>query len=154
LVAQKPQSFGLSETFRARGDELGMGLFYEEARPAKSAADQEKLDRAIAELSNKWLLRRYPWAGSLSTAHTLLYYDRLGPCAFQGDAARPRALPEKSRVAAARFDVLAIREKARLAEMAIWQHLVRERRGVSRAAYRELASQQAEARPSPRKLRY
>jgi anaerobic magnesium-protoporphyrin IX monomethyl ester cyclase len=47
LVAQTPQEYGIKETWQLDGDELGTGLFYDEKRPAKTAADQAKLDAAL-----------------------------------------------------------------------------------------------------------
>jgi hypothetical protein len=153
LVAQRPGDFGLRETWRVAGDELGVGLFYEEARPAKSATDQAALDQAISRLANGWLLRRYPWAGSLSTAHTLLWYDRFGRDAFRRLRHRRRRSVAR-RVAPARFDVAAVAEQSAAAELSIWHILVRERRQVTRAAYRALAEALPVARPAPRRFRY
>ena len=49
-------------------------------------ADVEpELDRTIARAG---LLRSYPWAGAVSTAHTVLYYDRFGPDVFKRLARR------------------------------------------------------------------
>jgi hypothetical protein len=154
LVAQQPKDFGLAETWRVRGDELGIGLFYEEKRAPKTAADQEKLDGAIERLAEGWLLRRYPWAGSLSTAHTILWYDRFGPDAFRRLRMRRAELEVPERVASARFDVGGVAERAREAEQQIWTTLVREKREVSRAAYKALADALPAARPSPRRWRY
>ena len=141
LVAQTPQEFGIKETWQLDGDELGTGLFYDEKRPAKSAADQEKLDAALEQLSSCWRLGRYPWAGALSTAHTMLWYERFGPQVFKELAGGPA--PEvpgaKSRTAPARYDVAALARAAAAHEASIWQTLVREERRVSRARYRELA---------------
>ncbi|HJZ83654.1 MAG TPA: radical SAM protein, partial [Polyangia bacterium] len=120
IVAQRLAQFGLREIWRVRGDELGIGLFFEQARPSKQPRDEELLDQAIARLASGWLLRRYPWAGSLSTAHTILWYDRYGPDAFRrlrGRRARPFA---PGRVARARFDVAAVSARSQAAEMEIW----------------------------------
>src|SRR5262249_17716775 len=154
LVAQKPREFGLSETWRVRGDELGIGLFYEEKRAPKTAADQEKLDAAIGRLADGWLLRRYPWAGSLSTAHSILWYDRFGPDAFRQMRSCRSAAETRERSASAPFDVPRVAEEAREAEQQIWNILVRERREVSRAAYKALADALPAARPAPRRWRY
>src|SRR5262249_10952258 len=107
LVAQEPARFGLRETWQLDGDLLGPGLFYEEARAAKRGADPQKLDAALARLSHGWRLKRYPWAGSLSTAHTILHYDRFGPGVFRERARLPSAQPFGARVgqAPARFDL-------------------------------------------------
>jgi anaerobic magnesium-protoporphyrin IX monomethyl ester cyclase len=155
LVAQKPAEFGLRDLWQLDGDELGTGLFYEETRPSKSARDQERLDAALDQLSAGWRLRRYPWAGSLSTAHTVFYYDRFGPGVFRELARRPRQPPFGARTgeAAARFDLGDVsRSDANEAE--IWHHLVREKRHVSRAAYREMADRLPAIQPHPRRYKF
>jgi hypothetical protein len=156
LVAQRPQEFGLAETFELEGDQLGTGLFYEERVPAKSPAETEKLDAALADLGRRWLLRRYPFAGSLSTAHTLLWYERFGPDVFRDLAAAPLpAVPgDRARTASARFDVDRIARESAAREAEIWRVLVRERRRVSRSDYRTLAASAPPARPSPRRWRF
>ena len=71
LVAQTPERFGIRETWQVEGDELGTGLFFEEQTPPKRDGEPS-VDEALYKLSGSWLLRSYPWAGALSTAHTLL----------------------------------------------------------------------------------
>ncbi len=89
LVAQEPERFGIRETWQLDGDLLGTGLFYEEARASKRGGDGRKLDAALDRLSAGWRLKRYPWAGSLSTAHSVLHYAKFGPGVFR--RARPPA---------------------------------------------------------------
>jgi hypothetical protein len=162
LVAQKPADFGLREVYTLDGDQLRTGLFYEEARPGKRPDEQERLDEALGRLSQGWRLRSYPWAGAVSTAHTILYYARFGPAVFRELSAQSR--PQKPpaarpgtftqvRVGLARFD-LRKAEAARGREAAIWHELVRERRHVSRAAYEELIAAQPALRPERSPLRY
>jgi hypothetical protein len=155
IAAQRPAEFGLRETWRVEGDEFGVGLFYEEARRPKRPAEAARLEEAIGELSGRWLLRRYPWAGSLSTAHTLLWYDRFGPGVFRDLAGRaPAAAAAPEWRAAARFDVAGVGAASADAEANLWQELVYGRRAVSRALYDELASALPRARPAPRAWRY
>jgi hypothetical protein len=154
LVAQKPEEFGLREIYQLDGDLFGTGLFYEESRPPKSAHDQERLDQALDRLSAGWRLRRYPWAGSLSTAHTVFYYEKFGPAIFRELAKKPRQEPfgVKTIDAPARFDLDEV-ARSDSNEAEIWHHLVRERRHVSRAAYRELAAKLETIRPRPRRYK-
>jgi hypothetical protein len=154
LVAQKPDAFGIREVWQLDGDLLGTGLFYEESRPPKRAGDQERLDAALDRLSAGWRLKRYPWAGALSTAHTVFHYERCGPGVFRERAHLPAAVPFGARVseAGARFDLDEVRA-ADERELEIWHHLVRERRHVSRAAYRQLAAQLPLLFPRPRRYR-
>ena len=88
LVAQAPQDFGLKDTWQLEGDELGTGLFFAERVPAKSDADRARVERALDRLAGGWQLRHYPWAGALSTAHTVYYYDRMGREVFRKLAAQ------------------------------------------------------------------
>jgi anaerobic magnesium-protoporphyrin IX monomethyl ester cyclase len=150
LVAQAPEKFDLAEVWQVDGDQLGTALFYRENKPPLRAGEGERLERAVETLSSSWLLRRYPWAGSLSTAHTVFYYLRHGKDAFKQLArlvrggvlgARPESLP-------ARFD-LAEAGQALPREAEIWQELAYRRRHVSRAAYDELAAQQPSVAPRP-----
>ncbi len=155
LVAQDPARFGLVETWQLDGDQLGTGLFYEEARPPKRGDEPERVDRALDRLSSRWLLRRYPWAGSLSTAHTVFYYARFGAGVFRELARRPSGgvLGARPAAATAHFD-LAQAAKALDRELAIWRELVRVRRHVSRAAWRALAEAQPSLAPRPRRYRF
>jgi len=154
LVAQRPAEFGLREVYQLDGDQLGTGLFYEEARAAKGPRDQERIDAALSRLARKWRLRTYPWAGAVSTAHTLLHYARFGKAVFRLQAQEPEAgLEAPPRTAAARFDLDAC-AAAFEREGQIWYTLVREQRHVSRAAYLKLAREQPVLRPQPAHYEY
>jgi hypothetical protein len=155
LVAKDPERFGVSEVYHLDGDLLRTGLFYEE-RQGKRAADHERIDAALAELSRGWRINRYPWAGSLSTAHTVFHYERFGPSVFRDRARRAKeATPFGARTldGAARYDLGAVQASDER-ELAIWHELVRHRRHVSRAAYQALAAEQPTLRPQPRRYRY
>jgi hypothetical protein len=112
LVAQRPAEFGLAETWQLAGDELGCGLFYAEKKPPKTERDRAKIDDALGALAAKWRLSRYPWAGALSTAHTLLWYQRFGPGVFKELAGRDAASLGKPVTRPARFDVVALADEA------------------------------------------
>ena len=155
LVAQKPGEFGIKDAWFVDGDELKTGLFFQERQRPKTPAEHEKLERAVSQLSDGWELRQYPWAGALSTAHTLLHYLRFGKSAFR-DRREPTSTPlspplpaPEPIVAEARFDVQAIEEQSSAHEAGIWQTLVYDLRRVTRADYQRLAAQSARARPAP-----
>jgi len=156
LVAQEPQKFGVRETWHLDGDLLKTGLFYEEVRPSKRGDEPARIDRALDELSRGWKLRRYPWAGSLSTAHTVFWYERFGAGVFRVLARKLREVaPFGARAgeARARFDldeVAASDER----EQQIWHQLVREQRHVSRAAYTAMAKALDPLRPRPRRYTF
>jgi len=155
LVAQDPDAFGIRDVWRLRGDTLGLGLFYEERAPAKTPEDRAAIEEALTALSSGWLLRRYPWAGAVSTAHTLLYYDEFGPGVFRELAGGPAGeVPGASGIKRrTRFDL----RRAAVAcdrDAEIWSHLVNEVREVSRAAYADLAKRCPPILPSPRSYEF
>jgi anaerobic magnesium-protoporphyrin IX monomethyl ester cyclase len=154
LVAQDPARFGIEEVWRVDGDQLGTGLFFSEAVPSKTGDEPARVDQALDQLASGWLLRRYPWAGSLSTAHTVFYYERYGKGVLRDLARRVRGgvIGARATTVASRFD-LAAAARAEVAESQIWYQLVRERRQVSRAAYQELASELPALRARARRYR-
>ncbi len=107
LVAQKPGEFGIKEVWQVAGDELGTGLFFAERQRTKRPDQQEKLETAVTELSGHWRLHRYPWAGALSTAHSMLWYRKHGRDVFRRLGAVPApAIPgARPQVMGARYDV-------------------------------------------------
>ncbi|MDP9036627.1 MAG: radical SAM protein, partial [Myxococcota bacterium] len=88
LVAQNPSRFGIRETWELSGDDLGLGIFFAPAGEWKTEEERADIDERLASLSTGWALRTYPWAGAVSTAHSILYYDRRGPSVFRDLAAR------------------------------------------------------------------
>jgi len=156
LVAQKPGDFGIREVWQVEGDELGTGLFFAERQRSKRPEQQEKLEAAVGALSSQWRLHRYPWAGALSTAHTMLWYRERGKDVFRrlGAAPEPEIPGARARVAAARFDVARVAEVSAAREAEIWAELVHARRRVGRAAYHELADALPHAQPAPGRFRH
>jgi len=151
LVAQDPPRFGIRETWELEGDDLGLGIFFAPTKPWKSDDERADVDERLAELSSGWALRTYPWAGAVSTAHTVLYYDRFGPSVFRDLAARgvrDEILGRERTEGDLRFDPL---EAARAEERdgAIWATLVVDERRVGRAPYESLAKRAARLRPKP-----
>jgi hypothetical protein len=155
-IALHPEAFNIREIWRVSGDTFLGTPFYEEHEPPKSPADFEKLAESLEALSTRWYFRHYPWAGSLSTAHTLLWYDRFGPHIFKelaqsGENPYPK---EKHWTSKSRFDIAELEHNAREWEERIWHHLIYEKRHVSPEAYRELASAAPSARPKPGRWLY
>jgi anaerobic magnesium-protoporphyrin IX monomethyl ester cyclase len=142
LVAQEPDRFGIAETWELEGDQLGLGIFFEPTHPWKT--DDERSDEAerLDELSSGWALRTYPWAGAVSTAHTVLYYERFGAGVFKELAKRGLAddlLADAHLEAELRFDPAACASAAQR-EAGVWGTLVHDERRVGRAAYEAHAS--------------
>ncbi len=151
LVAQEPSRFGIAETWTLEGDHLGLGIFFSPVTPWKTDEERDDVDDRLDALSRSWTLRTYPWAGAVSTAHTILYYDRFGPGVFKDLAnrgVRERILGDASFEATLRFDPS---QCARAAEDegAVWGTLVNDERRISREAYDAHASKLPELRPSP-----
>jgi hypothetical protein len=136
-VAGDPSAFGLAETWEIAGDELRSGLFWRGMKPGPGP----KVDAAVEELSEGWNLGSYPWAGSLSTAHTLLWYARFGSSVFKDIRMRGKeSLPRQARRVRTRYDVASIARWAPVADQEIWDILVNDRRDVSRAAWEAMAA--------------
>jgi len=158
-VAQQPAEFGLSEVFSFDGDELQTGLFFTEQRTAKRPRDHARVDAALEQLSSGYWLRHYPWAGALSTAHTILYYDRFGRDVFRRLAEEkvPRGghgiLGKRAQSAPSHFSLEALDEAEEI-EQQLWQHLIYEKRQVSRALYEQLASEAPSVARDPQRYRY
>jgi anaerobic magnesium-protoporphyrin IX monomethyl ester cyclase len=154
LVAQAPERFGIREVWQVEGDTLGTGLFFEEETPPLRDDEPAQLDEALDALSSGWLLRRYPWAGSLSTAHTVLYYDRHGRDVFRRLAAvvTGGVIGASTRSLPARFD-LAAAAGALAREAEAWHHLVRVVRKVSREVYGAVTADFGSLPEAPRRYR-
>ncbi|UCD78799.1 MAG: radical SAM protein [Desulfobacterales bacterium] len=136
-VACSPEDYGIQEIWCLKGDELQTGLFYEERQPAKSEFEREKLDHAIDRLSAGWWLHDYPWAGALSTAHTLLWYARFGSDVFKRFADTPRRMagPQTPAFRSKRFDIDRMTRVAGPREAEIWHTLIYHHKAVSPALY-------------------
>ena len=140
-VARDPNRFGLREIWSVAGDALGTMLFFAERRPCKTDMQRARIERRLDELAQGWLLRRYPWAGSLSTAHTLFHYDHFGPAVFREMARKVRggihSAPSRALRSPYPVEKLARAEER---EADLWHELVHVQRHVSRAAYQSLAA--------------
>jgi anaerobic magnesium-protoporphyrin IX monomethyl ester cyclase len=141
-VAREPSHFGLDEIWGVQGDALSTALFFAERKPSKRDRERARLEQALGRLASGWLLRSYPWAGSLSTAHTIFYYDRFGPGVFRelSGQAPGKLLGAPPAKPTSRLDLAGL-ERAEDNEATIWHELTSVRRHVSRQAYDELAAQ-------------
>jgi anaerobic magnesium-protoporphyrin IX monomethyl ester cyclase len=141
-VAAEPERFGVEDVWHLAGDHWQTGIFYHEHRAAKTERDCEEIDRQVDTLSAGWWLHDYPWAGALSTAHTLLYYAALGPDVFKRLTATRRkiVLPKGNALPRGPYDTRRMAQTAYANEAGIWHHLIHERRAVSPALYGRCAA--------------
>lgn len=154
-LALRPADHGLLEVYTMQGDELQSTLFFTVEDPPVRPDAQHRLEERLDAVARGYRLRPYPFAGSLQTAHTLLYYQRFGPGALR----RPRTHDRSARglgptqVLHLRFDPIAIARSARPRDAAIWHTLVEVDRRVSRSAYQALAARAPAAFPHPVAIR-
>lgn len=137
-IADRFKEYGLSEIWNVQGDEFIKTLFYTEMHPSKTIRELDKIDQAVNDLSQSYWFHSYPWAGSLSTAHSLLWYDHYGPDVFHRFSGIHAPVPgHQFKV---NRDIQKIEAQAQQNENQIWQTLVYERRSVSRKEYLAMAS--------------
>lgn len=91
-IAQCPEQYGIGEIYYCRGDDFRLFPLFT-APAAISAAEAKAVERDVQRLSSRYLLDHYPWAGAISTHHSLLYFLRFGTGAFRRTAERPRRAP-------------------------------------------------------------
>ena len=141
-VAGRPSDFGIRDIWYVAGDDLRNTPYYEEKTASKTAAEAEHIEARLNRISRQWQLHDYPWAGSLSTAHTLLWYERFGPQVFK-QLARIKGLHSGARFtapfAALPRQARAVAEHAFKNEANLWHELVRRKRTVTPELYRRLA---------------
>ncbi len=83
-IAHCPKEYGIKIIYHAAGDEFKLFPMYDGKYKNIHGAMRAKLDQAIARLAQSYNFQKYPWAGSISTHHTLLYFLRYGQRAFAG----------------------------------------------------------------------
>jgi anaerobic magnesium-protoporphyrin IX monomethyl ester cyclase len=152
-VAHFPGDYGIQNIWCLEGDELETGLFYEESFPSKSDFEREKLDQALDTLSAGWWLHDYPWAGALSTAHTLLWHARYGSDVFRRFADTPRRLSRPKKISShpKRFDIDRMAQAAGRHEAQIWQTLIYGHKAISPELYDLCSRAYPPALPKSRK---
>jgi anaerobic magnesium-protoporphyrin IX monomethyl ester cyclase len=141
-VAGKPSDFGVREIWHVAGDDLRNTLYYEEKLTSKTAAEAGHIEGGLNRIARHWKLHHYPWAGSLSTAHTLLWYERFGSQIFKRLARKKRLRSGnclEAHPAALPHHVRTVAERAFENEANLWHVLVHGRRTVTPHLYRQLA---------------
>ena len=84
-IACRPERYGIQRVFYCAGDDFRLFPLFDmahEARPESS----NRLEKEVARLSDGYYLDHYPWAGAISTHHSLLYQLKFGPSVFRKPA--------------------------------------------------------------------
>jgi anaerobic magnesium-protoporphyrin IX monomethyl ester cyclase len=139
-VACHPEEYGICEVWHAKGDEFIQSLFYREHAPSINSLEHHKIDTFIEKLSRLFRFHKYPWAGALSTAHSLLWYHHYGPDIFRKIS--NMRLPQKHLASSGRLKKIEkIARSSQKNEEHIWHTLIYKKRSVSPSAYRQMAAQ-------------
>jgi hypothetical protein len=152
-VFAEPKKYGVKNIWNVRGDRFASILYWDQEARRYSAQEIGQIDSELDDLSARYRLKPFPWAGSISTAHTQLRYLADGPAAFSVQPAvlATPAKTRESRIFPSRFDVGHVISRSTEAEAEIWEMMVKDERSVSLARYRELASDFALIRERPGK---
>jgi anaerobic magnesium-protoporphyrin IX monomethyl ester cyclase len=149
-VACHPDEYGICEVWHAKGDEFIQTLFYREHAQSKNSLEHHKIDAFVEKLSRLFWFHKYPWAGALSTAHSLLWYRRYGPDVFRKMS--NMRLPQKPITFSRRREKIEkVAVTSRENEENIWHTLIYKKRSVSHKVYEQIA---AKIPSIPNPLRY
>ena len=101
-IACRPEEFGIDAISYTTGDLFRLFPLYTERQNRADGDDlrAEQLDDRIGDLSSRYQLDHYPWAGAISTHHSFLYLLRYGQRVFA--KAWPQPQHKKQRAAAER----------------------------------------------------
>ncbi len=94
-IACRPEEFGIDSISYTAGDVFRLFPICSDRTARINAGDQRfaQLDAQIDDLSCRYQLDHYPWAGAISTHHSFLYLLRYGQRVF----AKPWPLPQKKK---------------------------------------------------------
>jgi hypothetical protein len=83
-IACQPEEFGVDSISYAAGDVFRLFPIHSNRSGRINANDQQfgQLDAQIDDLSCRYQLDHYPWAGAISTHHSFLYLRRYGQRVF------------------------------------------------------------------------
>lgn len=97
-VFRFPDEYGVQEIYFPAGDRFKLRARYQMKEEAKNADEYRRLKRRMDKLASAYGRRSYPYAGSVSVAHTMLWFDRFGRDVFK------RVAVEARNGACAKFD--------------------------------------------------
>ncbi|MBU4393911.1 MAG: radical SAM protein, partial [Proteobacteria bacterium] len=97
-IACQPEEFGIDSIYFTAGDVFRLFPLYTVPTAGTTINDRQsaQLDAQIDDLSSRYQLDHYPWAGAISTHHSFLYLLRYGQRVF----AKAWPLPAKRKMKA------------------------------------------------------
>ncbi len=82
-VFREPERYDVAEVFFPAGDRYRFHARFTPAHAAKRPEEYRDLLQRLDRLASQYGRRPYPYAGSVSVAHTLFYFDALGRDVFK-----------------------------------------------------------------------
>lgn len=96
-IACRPEEFGIDSIHYTAGDVFRLFPLYSERKGGTNEDPRcAQLDARIEDLSSRYQLDHYPWAGAISTHHSFLYLLRHGQRVFAKSWPLPRKMREKA----------------------------------------------------------
>ncbi|HIJ79485.1 MAG: radical SAM protein [Desulfobulbaceae bacterium] len=92
LISCHPEQYGIGSVYHTAGDVFKLFLLFNMGQNGSSAAAADDLEEKIEALSRRYHLDHYPWAGSISTHHSLLYLLHGGQRVFAKPWPSPKPL--------------------------------------------------------------
>jgi hypothetical protein len=93
-IAARPEHYGLGPLFYCRADDFRLFPLFEDLHQ-RSPRGEQKIEDAVARLSQNYFLDHYPWAGAISTHHTFLYFLKFGQDVFKQLHEKAKHAPPK-----------------------------------------------------------
>jgi hypothetical protein len=82
-VALNPSRYGVDTIYYVQGDDLRLHALFTHVDGERSEGEKTDLEAAVRTAASKYALRPYPWAGAISTHHTLLHFLEFGSRVFR-----------------------------------------------------------------------
>ncbi len=89
LISCHPEQYGITAVFHTQGDVFRLFPLFRGREEAAPDAEHDTLDGQIDNLSQRYHLDHYPWAGAISTHHSFLYLLDSNPRVFAQPWPRP-----------------------------------------------------------------
>ncbi len=116
-VFREPEAYDIAEVFYPEGDDYRLRARFVPRSATKAPREVEQLVRRVDDLCARYGRRPYPFAGAVSVAHTLLWFDRHGRDVFKRLAAEASARPRNGAPGPAPDARLALAPGCRLADL-------------------------------------